>query len=111
MNDAASIRRQLKIKSGVTKRLTKENGLYRKEAEALQRKQNKLVADGAEEWDIKNAGKMFDESTKLIADTGNRLEGAVAELEALVIAAKKIPEMAGNPELVTAEEALRAASL
>jgi len=54
---------------------------------------------------------MFEESTKLIADTGNRLEGAVAELEALVIAAKKIPEMAGNPELVTAEEALRAASI
>lgn len=33
----------------------KENGLYRKEAEDLQRKLDKMIADGAEEWDLKNA--------------------------------------------------------
>ena len=29
--------------------------MYRKEAEDQQRKLDKFVADGAEEWDIKNA--------------------------------------------------------
>lgn len=33
----------------------KENGLYRKETEDLQRKLDKMIADGAESWDLKNA--------------------------------------------------------
>ena len=37
------------------KRLLKEHQSYRKEVEEQNIKVNKLVADGAEEWDIKNA--------------------------------------------------------
>ena len=36
-------------------RLTKENGLYRKEVDQLEAKKNKFIADGAEHWDISNA--------------------------------------------------------
>lgn len=81
MSDIAAIRRQLKIKSGVAKRyvyggdtpspfisslfiirsfysdgrLQKDHTLYQKEAEDQKLKLDKFVADGAEEWDIKNA--------------------------------------------------------
>ncbi len=36
-------------------RLSKENGLYKKEVEELKKKHDKLTAEKAEEWDIKNA--------------------------------------------------------
>jgi len=105
MSDPASIRRQLKIKTGVTERLTKEHKLYRKETEVQQRKRDKLIADGAEDWDIKNAGKMLDESNKMILDSADRLEKAVADLRDLIVAAKKDPAMAGASELERAETA------
>jgi len=54
MSDVPAIRRQLKIRSGVVKRLAKEHVSYGKEAEELQRKVDNFIADGAEEWDIKN---------------------------------------------------------
>jgi tubulin-specific chaperone A len=78
--DIATLKRQIKIKSGAAKRyvmirfqngarahkiitssldnsLTKENGMYRKEAEEMKRKLDKLIADGnsSDEWDVKNA--------------------------------------------------------
>jgi len=79
------INKQLKIKSGVVQRLTKENGLYRKEADELEAKKNKLTADGAEDWDIKNATKMMEESKKLIQDTFTRLEKAAKDLAVLIL--------------------------
>jgi hypothetical protein len=36
-------------------RLHKETRLYRKEAEDLEKKKTRLITEGAEEWDIKNA--------------------------------------------------------
>jgi hypothetical protein len=36
-------------------RLLKENGLYRDEVEENKKKEGKLRAEGAEDWDIKNA--------------------------------------------------------
>ncbi|KAI0375458.1 hypothetical protein BV20DRAFT_960619 [Pilatotrama ljubarskyi] len=54
MSDAATIRKQLRIKSGSAKRLYKEHRLYQKEEEDLKRKLDQHVADNAEDWDIKN---------------------------------------------------------
>jgi tubulin-specific chaperone A len=76
MSDPAAIRRDLKIKTGAAKRcadtdtsinvarrghdltfhrLLKEHNSYRDEATQNELKANKLVADGADEWDVKNA--------------------------------------------------------
>ncbi|KAF8347021.1 tubulin binding cofactor A [Amanita rubescens] len=105
--DAPAIRRQLKIKVGAMKRLNKENGLYKKEVEELKKKQDKLTAEKAEEWDIKNAGKMLEESSKLVTDSGTRRDKAAGELRDLVALAKQKAEMNGDDELVKAEEALK----
>jgi len=110
--DIAALRRQLKIKSGVVHRLTKENGLYRKEADQLQAKRDKFIADDAEHWDISNATKMTEESRKMIQDTFTRLEKAIEELATVITSAKK-PELAGDEELIKelikAEEILKVA--
>jgi len=108
-NNDIAIRRQLKIHSGVVQRLTKENGLYRKEADQLEAKKNKFIADGAEHWDISNATKMMEESKKMIQDTSTRLEKAVEVLVAVITSAKGETKLTDDEELVKAEEILKAA--
>jgi len=89
----------------------KENGLYRKEAEDLQRKLDKMIADGAEEWDLKNARRLVEESTKMITDTSDRMGRAVGELRDLSIKAKKEPSLAQDEDLLSAESLLEEAAL
>jgi len=88
MIDPAAVRKQLKIKSSATQRLAKEAKLYATETTALEAKRAKFIADGAEEWDIKNATKMVDESKKMIVDAKTRLEKAVEDLQLLITSAK-----------------------
>ncbi|TFY74118.1 hypothetical protein EWM64_g9893 [Hericium alpestre] len=110
--DAAATRRQLKIKSGVAKRLLKENRLYRDEVEEHTRKLDKLVAGGsAEAWDLKNGKAMLEESKKMVEDSNTRLGRAVGDLHDLVNAAKKDEGLSQSEELLKAEEALEEASL
>ncbi|EIN14406.1 hypothetical protein PUNSTDRAFT_41634 [Punctularia strigosozonata HHB-11173 SS5] len=111
MSDTATLKRQLKIKSGAAKRLLKEHNSYRNEAEQLQLKRDKLIADGAEEWDVKNAGRLVEESNKMVVDTAHRLGSTVQELRELVVDAKKKTELAGDDDLLKAEDALEEASV
>ncbi|KAG5340748.1 hypothetical protein E4T56_gene16648 [Termitomyces sp. T112] len=108
LNDVA--RRQLKIKSGVVKRLVKEQALYRKEAEEQQKKLDKFIAEGAESWDIKNGTRMMEEANKMIVDSANRLGKAAGELRDLINEGKKNPALADDEELLKAEEILEEAS-
>ncbi|KAG6879452.1 hypothetical protein C0992_002583 [Termitomyces sp. T32_za158] len=108
LNDVA--RRQLKIKSGVVKRLFKEHALYTKEAEEQQKKLDKFVAEGAEDWDIKNGTRMMEEANKMIVDSANRLGKAAGELRDLINEGKKNPALADDEELLKAEEILEEAS-
>ncbi|KAJ6623115.1 tubulin binding cofactor A-domain-containing protein [Mycena sp. CBHHK59/15] len=111
MSDIAALRRQLKIKSGVTMRLKKENGMYQKEVVDQKLKKVKLVADGAEEWDIKNAGKMEEESEKMIKDSATRLDKAYGELRDLVVRDRTYLLRAFREDFLKAEGILEEASL
>ncbi|KII94011.1 hypothetical protein PLICRDRAFT_412855 [Plicaturopsis crispa FD-325 SS-3] len=111
MSDPASIRRQLKIKSGVATRMAKEHNLYRKEAEDQKLKLDKFVAEGAEDWDIGNATRMLEESHRMITDSSTRLGKAVGDLRDLIVSARKNTALEGDEELLKAEEALEKASV
>ncbi|KAK1218708.1 hypothetical protein PQX77_018607 [Marasmius sp. AFHP31] len=135
MAEINNIKRQLKIKSGATKRLFKENGLYRNESEDLKRKLDKLIADGVpeDEWEVKNAvghpafstwclnvfihlptcdqRRLCEESNKMIQDTSERLGSNVTDLRELVVAAKKEPSLAEDADLLDAESVLEEASV
>ncbi|KAF9015754.1 tubulin binding cofactor A [Cyathus striatus] len=110
MSDISSVKRQLKIKSGVVKRLLKEHRLYQEEADGLKQKGDKLAANGADEWDIKNAWKMHDESNRMVTDVATRLGKATGELRDLVVSAKKVQELAQVEEFLRAEEILEEAN-
>ncbi|EGN93194.1 hypothetical protein SERLA73DRAFT_190110 [Serpula lacrymans var. lacrymans S7.3] len=111
MNDPATVHRQLKIKCGATKRLLKEHSLYRKEAEEQKRKHDKMVADGADEWDVRSAAKILDEAKRMIVDADTRLGNVVQELRSLIILVKQQPSFAEDEELIKAEEVLEEASV
>ncbi|EAU92258.2 hypothetical protein CC1G_00477 [Coprinopsis cinerea okayama7 len=108
--DSQAIKKQLKIKTGVVQRLVKENGLYKKEVEQNVAKRDKFIADGAEEWDIKNAGKLVEESEKMVQDTATRLAAAVADLRVIVDGAKTREDLAEDADFLKAQEALETAS-
>lgn len=100
-----------------TTRLKKEHELYQKELVDQKIKTDKLVANGAEEWDIKNSvrpstatryrrervlmdefvhapqGKMTEESEKMIKDSQERLGKAYDELRQLVVREETILAM------------------
>ncbi|KAH8094608.1 tubulin binding cofactor A [Cristinia sonorae] len=111
MSDVEVLRRQLKIKSGVAKRLFKEHQSYEKEAEDQQIKLDKLIAEQGEEWYIKNARNMLEESKKLIKDTSDRFGNAVQDLRDTILVAKQKEELAEDEELLKAEEALETVSV
>ncbi|KAI0734361.1 tubulin binding cofactor A-domain-containing protein [Fomitopsis betulina] len=110
MSDPATLRRQLKIKTGSAKRLFKEHKSYQKEEEELTRKLDKVLAGDEQEddheWKIKNTRRMLEESQKLIQDTAKRLGTAVQDLRDVTVAAEKVPELDASPELVAAQETL-----
>ncbi|KZS91668.1 tubulin binding cofactor A [Sistotremastrum niveocremeum HHB9708] len=85
MSDSTSLKRQLKIKTGVVSRLMREHQMYRTETEDLKRRTDKLVAEAGDEWHIKNSRNMVEESKKMIVDTQERLGSAVADLRELYV--------------------------
>ncbi|KAL0580694.1 hypothetical protein V5O48_001335 [Marasmius crinis-equi] len=113
MSDISNLKRQLKIKSGAAKRLLKENGLYRKESEDLKRKLDKLIADGVpeDEWEVKNARRLCEESNKMIQDSSERLGSNIADLRELIVQAKKEESLAEDVDLLNAESVLEEASI
>lgn len=111
INDPASVHRHLKIKVGATQRLLKEHTLYGKEAEEQKRKVDKLVADNADEFEIKNARRILDESQRMIKDTNERLGKAVQDLRDLIVQVKQHTQFTEDEELIKAEEALEQASV
>ncbi|GFR79577.1 tubulin-specific chaperone A [Elysia marginata] len=76
--------KQIKIKTGVVKRLTKEKDSYEKEAKQLEAKVEKMKADGKDEYDIKKQGEVLQESRSMVPDTIRRLKKAYDELDELL---------------------------
>ncbi|KZV84306.1 tubulin binding cofactor A [Exidia glandulosa HHB12029] len=111
MSDQAALKRQLKIKTGVVKRLLKELTVYKQELEDQQLKLDKFIADGAEDWDIKNGRNMLEESRKMIPHTQSRLEKAVIDLREVVVQAKLDTSMHELEEYIKADETLEEANI
>jgi len=98
--------RQIKIKTGVVKRLTKEKGMYEKEALQIEAKIEKMKTDGKDEYDIKKQNEVLNESRSMVPDTVRRLKQAHAELDELL---QKESDLSEAEEFTQAKEALAAA--
>ncbi|XP_063066853.1 tubulin-specific chaperone A [Engraulis encrasicolus] len=72
--------RQIKIKTGVVKRLAKEEVLYIKEAKQQEEKIERLKAEAGDEYVIKKQVEVLQESRMMIPDCRRRLNVAHADL-------------------------------
>ncbi|EJU06139.1 tubulin binding cofactor A [Dacryopinax primogenitus] len=107
MSDSKTLRNQLRIKTGVVNRLGKEHALYMKEAEENTRKVDTLVSSGtADEWDVKAAKRLQDESGRMIVDVRERLEKAADDLRDLVASTVGEPGVGESEEWANADKAL-----
>uniref|UniRef100_A0A8C1D8E8 Tubulin-specific chaperone A n=1 Tax=Cyprinus carpio carpio TaxID=630221 RepID=A0A8C1D8E8_CYPCA len=75
--------RQIKIKTGVVKRLAKEEVLYIKEAKQQEEKIERLKAEAGDEYLIKKQMEVLQESRMMIPDCHRRLAIAHADLQQL----------------------------
>ncbi|XP_061192643.1 tubulin-specific chaperone A-like [Saccostrea echinata] len=76
--------KQIKIKTGVVKRLTKEKVAYEKEVVKTEEKVEKMKAENKDEYEVKKMIEVLQESKMMIPDTLKRLNTAYADLENLL---------------------------
>ena len=76
--------KQLKIKTGVLKRVGKEKLSYRKEADQQKVKIEKMKVDGKDSHDIKKMGEVLQETLMMIPDCHRRLKAAHEEVSAML---------------------------
>ncbi|KAG8523701.1 Tubulin-specific chaperone A [Galemys pyrenaicus] len=72
--------RQIKIKTGVVKRLVNEKVIYEKEAKKQKEKIEKMKAEDGENYAIKKQAEILQESRMMIPDCQRRLEAAYTDL-------------------------------
>ncbi|XP_018918745.1 tubulin-specific chaperone A-like [Cyprinus carpio] len=85
--------RQIKIKTGVVKRLAKEEVFYIKEAKLQEEKVERLKAEAGDEYVIKKQIEVLQESRMMIPDCHRRLAMAHADLQQLLEAEEELAEM------------------
>lgn len=73
--------KQLKIKTGVVKRIAKEKTSYEKEAEQEKKRAEKFASEGKDEHVIKKQNEVVQEALMMIPDTQRRLVKAYDELK------------------------------
>ncbi|KAL5004761.1 hypothetical protein ScPMuIL_018217 [Solemya velum] len=98
--------KQLKIRTGVVRRLVKEKQAYEKEAVDLEQKVEKMKTDGKDEYDIRKQTEVLQESKAMIPDTLKRLKTAYAELEQLIQTSAELHE---SEEYVAAQNVMESA--
>ena len=76
--------RQLRIKTGVVTRLTKEISSYKKEAEQQEMRLQKMKEEGKDEYDVMKMGWVIQESLGMIPHCIRKLNMASNELETLL---------------------------
>lgn len=99
--------RNLKIKTGVVKRLGKELISYGKEVEQEQARLDKLKDNGADIHDINKQKEVLEESQQMIPDCKRRLNLAYKELTELCeLMTKENAEIANSKEMEEAKKVL-----
>lgn len=89
--DAASIR-ELKIKTGIVKRMTKEKAAYIKEVEVERERLVKMKDTGKDEYELKRQEEVIAESLSMIPHTHKKLLTAYSDLKEALDAAQHLSE-------------------
>ncbi|WZN58566.1 tubulin-specific chaperone A [Chloropicon roscoffensis] len=103
---AMDLKRQVKVKTGVVKRLRKELAMYEQEKVQNDKRVEDMRASGADVYDVRQAERVADESAMMIPDCKVRFEAAIQDLQSLTDAEKENAEINETEEFKLALEAL-----
>ncbi|XP_050045511.1 tubulin-specific chaperone A [Dermacentor andersoni] len=103
--DAAAIR-NLKIKTGIVKRMTKEKAAYLKEVEVERERVIKMKEMGKDEYDLKRQEAVVNETLSMVPDSHKRLLIAYNELKEVLESSEHLSE---REEYLAAKEVLEQA--
>ncbi|KAL7423201.1 hypothetical protein Q5752_002501 [Cryptotrichosporon argae] len=101
-DSSAQAVRQLKIKTGVVRRLFKEETSYESEVTANRARLDKLRTEGADGADIRNAERVVADSEQMVPRTRRALEEAVVVLDDLLDGLKPDADVAASAEYTDA---------
>eukprot|EP00730_Choanoeca_flexa_P017071 TRINITY_DN8173_c0_g1_i1.p2 TRINITY_DN8173_c0_g1~~TRINITY_DN8173_c0_g1_i1.p2 ORF type:complete len:116 (+),score=36.23 TRINITY_DN8173_c0_g1_i1:245-592(+) len=93
--------RQLKIKTGVLKRLGKEREMNYKEIAQQEKRIQKFKDEGRDEYDVRKQYEVLDECTMMIPDTQRRLEAAHKDLSQML---ENEADLAESAEYIAAKD-------
>ncbi|GFQ74297.1 tubulin-specific chaperone A [Trichonephila clavata] len=99
--------KQIKIKTGVVKRLAKEKLMYEKEADKEKAKLEKMQASGEDSYLIRKQEEVIKESVMMVPDTMKRYQVAFNELQEIL---DNEQELAESEEYQAAVEVLKETS-
>jgi len=102
--------RSLSIKTGVVTRLHKELLWYEAETQKEAAKIESLRASGACPHDVKQQENVASESAQMVPDCRQRLQHALADLEAVLVEFERHAAGRESAEVTAARAALKAAS-
>ncbi|EST06143.1 Tubulin binding cofactor A [Kalmanozyma brasiliensis GHG001] len=106
MADSATTKRQLQIKTGVVKRLAKEESSYLTEAQQQEARIQKFVDDGRDEYDVKQQRTVLSDTLKMIPDCRKRLEIAADDLSSYVDGLEDDASITTTDEFIAAKNIL-----
>lgn len=84
--------RQIKIKTGVVKRLYKDKVMYEKEAKQQEEKVERMKTAGEDEYVLKKQNEVLQESRMMIPDCSRRLEAASTDLAQILENEKELED-------------------
>ncbi|XP_059830467.1 tubulin-specific chaperone A [Mobula hypostoma] len=84
--------RQIKIKTGVVKRLAKEKRMYEMEAKEQEEKVERMKVEGNDQYLVKKQMEILQESRMMIPDCQRRLATAYGDLTQLLESEKDLEE-------------------
>ncbi|EDO42280.1 predicted protein [Nematostella vectensis] len=96
--------RQLKIKTGIVKRLAKEKTMYEKEVVDQGKKVENMIAENQDEHDIKKQKEVLEESRIMIPDCKRRLKTAYQDLSNLAAECEK--DLSDKEDYIQAKQML-----
>lgn len=105
--DASSSIRELKIKTGIVKRMTKEKASYIKEVEIEKERLVKMKDAGKDEYEVKRQEEVIAESFSMIPHSHKKLLTAYSDLKEALDAAQFLSE---REEYLAAQEVLKDAA-
>ncbi|KAI7795731.1 tubulin-specific chaperone A [Triplophysa rosa] len=99
--------RQIKIKTGVVRRLAKEEMMYIKESKQQEEKVERLKAEAGDEYVIKKQMEVLQESKMMVPDCHRRLAMAHADLQQLLETEEELAETEEYKEARTILESVK----